>query len=144
MNNIHNEQKARKALEDHVKATQALKFIVWIAVVLISVLVMIVPPMVQAEEFDVKAYLDKTYVTIGAGYKFQETNLRFTDDTGVTTDWEKPISARIEIYYQYNKNVTFGISHHSQYFTGWPVNDEKEYSKTEIFIDYTFNLGGLL
>lgn len=143
MNNIHNEQKARKALEDHIKATKALKFIVWIAVVLISVLVLIVPPMVQAEEFNVKAFLDKTYVTIGAGYKFQETSLKLSKD-GELSNWDEPLSARIEVYYKYSDNVTFGISHHSQWLTGFPFNDDSEYSKTEIFIDYTFSLGGLL
>ena len=99
--------------------------------------------MVQAEDFDVKSYLAKTYITIGAGYKFQETNLKLNKD-GVQSNWNEPMSARIEVYYQYSKNVTFGISHHSQWLTGFPFNDDSEYSKTEIFIDYTFSLGGLL
>jgi hypothetical protein len=34
MNNIHNEQKARKLLDDHIKTTKALRFVVWIAAIL--------------------------------------------------------------------------------------------------------------
>ena len=141
MNNIHNEQKARKALEEHTQATKALKFVLWVAVVVISAVVMILPA--EAADFDVKSYLAKTYITIGAGYKFQETNLKLNKD-GVQSNWNEPMSARIEVYYQYSKNVTFGISHHSQWLTGFPFNDDSEYSKTEVFIDYTFSLGGLL
>ena len=111
------------------------------SLVLITLLIKTMPE-VKASELDVKSYLDKTYVTIGAGYKFQETNLKLTRN-GVKKDWNEPVSARIEIYYQYSKNVTFGISHHSQWLTGFPFDDDSEYSKTEIFIDYTFSLGDL-
>ena len=107
---------------------------------------------VNADEFNVSQYLNKTYITIGAGYKFMESIKRYSRNT---TDYSvygpvqettqtydsSPISARIEIGYQYSKSVKFGISHHSQWLTGWPINDDKEYSKTELFIDYTFYLG---
>ena len=110
--------------------------------VLVIVICILTMPKVKADEFNVKSYLDKTYVTIGAGYKFQETNLKLTRN-GVKKDWNEPVSARIEIYYQYSKNVTFGISHHSQWLTGFPFDDDSEYSKTELFVDYTFSLGDL-
>jgi hypothetical protein len=103
-------------------------------------LLLLTAPFSQATEFDIKSYLNKTHVTIGAGYKFIETKLKLTTD-GVTRDFNEPISARIEVYYQYSKSVTFGISHHSQWLTGFPFDDLNEYSKTEIFIDYTFSLG---
>jgi hypothetical protein len=100
---------------------------------------------VSAVEFDVKSYLDKTYIKIGAGYKFIETTTRFDDNSdGVFKESDDPISARIEAGYQYSKNLSFGISHHSQWFTSWPQSEKGEYSKTEIFIDYTFTLGDLL
>lgn len=96
---------------------------------------------VSAAEFDIDKHLTKTYVTIGAGYKFRESELTYKDENNEAYTWDDPYSARIEIGYYYNKNIKFGISHHSQWATGFPVNDDKnEYSKTEVFIDYTFTL----
>lgn len=93
----------------------------------------------SAGEFDVVDYLDKTYINIGVGYKFQETVYYFGGEK-----FDDPVSARIEIGYRYNKNIRFGVSHHSQLLTVWPVNsDHSEPSKTEIFIDYTFTVGSL-
>jgi hypothetical protein len=98
----------------------------------------------SASEFDVKAFLDKTYISVGAGYKFDELQLNFYRDDGTVTNVNDPLSARIEVGYQYSKNLTFGISHHSQWRTGFPFNSESaEYYKTEFFIDYKFYLGDL-
>ena len=94
-------------------------------------------------EFDVKAFLDKTYITVGVGYKVQETKLYHTNSYGSSYVMNDPITARIDIGYQYSKNLTFGISHHSQYFTNAPFNNREEYAKTELFIDYKFHLGDL-
>lgn len=94
----------------------------------------------SSSEFDVDKYLAKTYITIGAGYKFQESKLTYTDENGELYVWDDPYSARFEIGYYYNKNFKFGISHHSQWATGAPFNDGKEYIKTEFFVDYTFTL----
>ena len=82
----------------------------------------------------------KTSFKIEAWYKFDETTIRFDGEL-----WEDPVSARIEIGYELNPNVSFGLSHHSQWRTGFPMNrnDENEYYKTEIFIDYKFTLGDL-
>lgn len=97
-----------------------------------------------ASEFNIDKYLAKTYVTIGAGYKFHESTLTYRDEEGNKYDWHDPYSARIEIGYYYNKNIKFGISHHSQWATGFPMDDDiNEYGKTEIFIDYTFTLGDI-
>jgi hypothetical protein len=95
-----------------------------------------------ASEFNVDSFLNKTYVTVGAGYKFDESEFKFIKD-GKRVKSDAPISARIEMGYHYNKNVKFGISHHSQWLSGWPINGDKEPSKTEIFIDYTFTLNEL-
>ena len=32
---------------------------------------------------------------------------------------------------------------HNGWLAGWPLNDKAEYSKDELFIDYTFRLGDL-
>ena len=48
-----------------------------------------------------------------------------------------PISARAEAGIE-NGPWTYGVSHHSQYLVGWPLNDDMEYEKTEIFVDYTW------
>ena len=104
---------------------------------------------VSAIEFDVQKHLSKTYITVGAGYKVMESIKSYSRDI---TDYSvygpviqtfeqyksSPISARIEIGYQYSRNLSFGISHHSQWLVGWPIDDKKEYSKTEVFVDYTF------
>jgi hypothetical protein len=72
----------------------------------------------------------RNYVKVGAGYKFNETSIDFYD--GASTS---PISARIEAG-QHNGAWSYGISHHSQWLRGWPVNNNTEYYKTELFIDY--------
>ena len=43
MNKIHNEQRARKALDDHIKAIKALKFVVWIVSVVVACIVVMFP-----------------------------------------------------------------------------------------------------
>lgn len=73
------------------------------------------------------------YVKVGAGYKVSETELRFDDGSSASS----PISARIDIGMQ-KGNFTYGLSHHSQYFTGRPFNNDMEYQKTEVFVDYTY------
>lgn len=70
------------------------------------------------------------YVKIGAGYKVQEIDIKFKDGSAT-----HPISARIEAGIKQG-DWTYGVSHHSQWFTGKPFNDNMEYSKTELFVDY--------
>jgi len=77
-----------------------------------------------------------TYVKVGTGYKVNETNIDWKD--GSKSD---PVVARIEVFKK-SGAVTYGVSHSSQWFQGWPVNNELEYAKTEVFIDYTFTIGG--
>lgn len=88
----------------------------------------------QATEFDVESFLNRSYLKVGIGYKLNETEIYFTDQ-GYNDD---PISARLELGFEYTENITLGFSHHSQYFTGKPFSEEGEYAKNELFIDYTF------
>ena len=86
-------------------------------------------------------YLSKTYITLGAGYKFQESQLYYHDDDGVSYKGYDPISARIEVGYHYSKSIKFGISHHSQWLTGFPFNNDKnEYGY--LWWHKTYTIGG--
>ncbi len=82
------------------------------------------------------------YATVGTGYKFDETELTYTSSTGVKTRGNNPHSARFElgIDFELPKNFTLqlGLSHDSQWFTGYPVNKKGEYYKTEVFADLTY------
>ena len=81
------------------------------------------------------------YIKIGTGYKLIET------DHIVRANGEKiyfntggKLSARIEIGKE-SGNWTYGLSHHSQWLSGFPVNEDgNEYQKSEIFIDYKWTL----
>ncbi len=95
---------------------------------------------VSASEFDLESFLNKTYITVGIAHKIQETELSYTKGDGKRYSMNDPTSAIFEIGYQYSKNITFGLSHHSQYFTGKPFNNRNEYAKTEIFLSYKFTL----
>ena len=101
-------------------------------------------PSVSSKEFDVSSFLDthlsKTNVRIGISYKLKENVIYFSRTDGTRSDVSSPIGARIGLWYQYSTNVTIGIDHHSQWFQGFPFNNEGEYSKTELFVDYTFSI----
>lgn len=91
-------------------------------------------------EFDVQAFLNKTYIEVGVGYKFDELTINFNGEK-----WDDPYSARIEMGYNITKHFVIGISHHSQWATGFPLGGSKnEYYKTEIFAGFRFNLGEIL
>lgn len=78
------------------------------------------------------------YLKVGAGYKLIETDhITMTTGEKVYFDTGGKISARIEIGDQRGR-WSYGLSHHSQWLEGWPVNDSDESQKTEVFIDYTF------
>ena len=96
----------------------------------------------EAEQFDVDAFLNKTYVTIGLGYKLQETELWFIDD-GVRTRFDEPFSSRIEIGYNWSRHLKFGVAHYSQYLSGSPFNNDQEYEVTMLFVDFTFTLNDM-
>lgn len=85
--------------------------------------------------------IKQPYVKIGAGYKFAETNVVFKVD-GKLKSADDPISARVEIGANcIIENVTCGVTHRSQWFSSAPFNDNKEYSVTEFFIEYTYRFG---
>jgi len=93
---------------------------------------------VTAQEFDVKAFLDKTYIKIGVGYKVREFNLFVFNGDGTREPFNEPITARFELGYELTDNITIGFTHRSQYGTGMP-----EYYVDEFFIDYKFTFGDL-
>lgn len=73
------------------------------------------------------------YAKIGAGYKFHEAEMKWLKG-GVIAD-SSPISARGEIGLECEA-WSYGVSHHSQWFSGYPFNANGEYYKTELFVDY--------
>lgn len=83
------------------------------------------------------------YFKVGVGHKIQEPDA-MTLDKGEPTERTIPATfgdkttARFELGYEYNRRITFGVSHHSQWFEGWPVNNNNEYYKTELFVDIKF------
>lgn len=83
------------------------------------------------------------YLKIGTGYKFDEQKfVRLEHDNSKIFEIENsPVSARFEAGIE-TGNLTFGVSHHSQWATGFPFNKTGEYYKTELFIDYKFTFGG--
>lgn len=83
---------------------------------------------------------DETYIKIGAGYKLDQTEYFTDNDTGerFNIDFNDPMSARIEVGIQ-KGNISYGVSHHSNWLTGFPFNDTEEVQKTEVFIDYKFS-----
>ena len=83
------------------------------------------------------AVTESAYVKTGLGYKFNESAVRW--DGGATN---RPVSVRLELGSEY-KNFTYGYSHHSQLLSGPPFNNDKEYFKDEIFIDYKVKLKDL-
>ena len=89
-----------------------------------------------------KADCDKGYFKVGSGYKFDEqTKYTFTDPNThqVTNYFTTPskYSARFEFAVECDR-LTYGISHHSQWSSGWPKNRVGEPYKTEFFIDYKY------
>lgn len=80
------------------------------------------------------------YIKIGTGYKLIETDhiVRTTGEKVYFNTGGK-LSARIEIGKEHG-NWSYGISHHSQWLSGFPVNNKDEPQKTELFIDYKWTL----
>lgn len=81
------------------------------------------------------------YIKIGSGYKLIETDhiVRTTGEKVYFNTGGK-LSARIEIGKE-SGNWSYGISHHSQWFSGFPVSEDgNEYQKTELFVDYKWTL----
>jgi len=79
---------------------------------------------------------DEIYLKVGTGYKFDEQN-RIQVGENIYYYENSPYSARFETGVECG-NLTYGIGHHSQWATGFPLNDTGEYYKTEFFIDYGF------
>ena len=81
---------------------------------------------------------EQLYARVGAGYKLDEENkFIINGKTYIRRDTD-PISARFELGCRRGR-WTVGLSHDSQWGTGWPVNDSGEPYKTEVFIDYEWS-----
>ena len=77
----------------------------------------------QAAEFE------GVYGYVGAGYKVDE-------HTWNDQPFGRNPTARFGIYGKWGK-VKAGIDHHSQWRDGWPTdNNNVEYHKTELFVDF--------
>ena len=75
------------------------------------------------------------YAKVGVGYKLEEQKLHWCNNNKGCREGNKPLSARFEVGFEID-NISYGISHDSQYGQGAPFNNDEEYFKTEIFIDY--------
>lgn len=83
---------------------------------------------------------DEIYLKVGTGYKFDEQDKAVLEGKEYYYTDVSPYSARFETGVECG-NLTYGISHHSQWATGFPFNDTGEYYKTEFFIDYKISWG---
>ena len=83
------------------------------------------------------------YFKVGAGYKFAENKITRNYADGTKQAFNDPISARFELGLMECTmvNVSCGVTHRSQWFSGAPFNNKKEYAVTEFFIDYTYKFG---
>ena len=90
------------------------------------------------------------YAEVGIGYKLDEPDYAYVDM--VHPDDGKPYRYKVGMYgsakdtalfeagFETNVNVSFGLKHDSHWSTGWPVDKQGEYYKTEIFVKY--KIGG--
>lgn len=86
---------------------------------------------------------DGVYIKVGASYKTHSE--AYTHVDGVDYQWKdhsSPIGARFELGAQKGR-FTAGVAHYSQWGNGWPVNNDAESERTEVFIDVKFDLWGL-
>ena len=113
-----------------------------IMIVIITLMLCIVTNKALSAEFDVQKHLNKTYIKVGAGYKFNEIDL-YSTENGKRIKFNDKWSAKIEIGYHITDRLITGYRHRSQLLSGWPLNDDTEYYVDELFIDYEFNLGDL-
>lgn len=70
------------------------------------------------------------YLAVGTGYKFTEYSI-YVQDAAIND----PVTARIELGYEVG-GWSYGVTHRSQWFSGWPVNNDQEYNVTEVFVEY--------
>lgn len=86
---------------------------------------------------------DGVYLKVGTSYKTHSE--AYTHVDGVDYQWKdhsSPIGARFELGAQKGR-FTAGVAHYSQWGNGWPVNNNAESARTEVFIDVKFDLWGL-
>lgn len=123
-----------KELDDRAILLAKAQVAVWVIFLIFNVLLLL--------SQKAKADCDEIYLKAGAGYKFDEqTKIRLErDNTKIYEIENSPYSARFEAGVECG-NLTWGLSHHSQWTTGAPFNATGEYYKTEFFIDYKISWG---
>ncbi len=77
------------------------------------------------------------YITIGPGMMIQGPDSVMLDGHSEPMDFGGTDTALIEIGIDKGP-ISFGLKHDSQWSTGWPVNKQEEYYKTELFIRYKY------
>jgi len=82
---------------------------------------------------------DEIYLKVGASYKtHSEASTHHEGKDYQWKDQSSPIGARFELGKQ-KGNFSYGVAHYSQWGDGWPVNNDAESARTEIFIDYKWS-----
>lgn len=83
---------------------------------------------------------DGVYLKVGASYKTHAQSYALIRGNAYQwKDHSSRIGARFELGAQ-KGDFTFGAAHYSQWGDGWPVNSDKEAYRTELFVDYKFDL----
>jgi len=86
------------------------------------------------------ALLFYPYAAVGVGYKIQEPGYVEYSGRKLPVDFGDNDTALLEVGFETNYPISFGLKHDSQWSSGAPFNDNAEYHKTEIFIRY--KIGG--
>lgn len=82
---------------------------------------------------------DEFYFKVGTSYKVESSGVATLEGQKYKfEDRGSPIGARFELGKRAGK-VSYGVSHFSQWDEGWPTNNDKEFSRTELFIDYEWS-----
>lgn len=85
---------------------------------------------------------EEVYLKVGAGYKIRsEMMLRHQGVRYHLEDESHPVSFRGELGCQSGR-ITYGVAKYSQWLQGWPVDNETETNRIEVFVDVKFTLWG--
>ena len=85
---------------------------------------------------------EEIYLKVGAGYKIRsEMMLRHQGVSYHLEDESHPVSFRGELGCQSGR-ITYGVAKYSQWLQGWPVDNETETNRIEVFVDVKFTLCG--
>ena len=77
------------------------------------------------------------YGRVAIGYKIQEPDHVVYNDQELNVSFGGPVSGFFELGYEKGP-FSLGLKHDSQPFVGFPVDDDEEYYKTEVFASVKF------